>query len=367
MGRLTAQIPNEDPARLQRIQDAKWRTIGVRHASCTAQSRAGISRPTKQLRRCRDYAARAQHYDDVICAQQQAADRAKHAWDAQVQNYRQQYQGAHTTTEWDLNRPDRLALDQPARLGDDDPRCGPASLQRFEGEDLSIADRTRAQQEQSSEWWQMQQEQHARRKAMDKARADRERELVLYQDEVQRAAAAQERAIRSANNRAVLEANAQLAAARRGRDAAIAANEQARSDAELAATVMDPYLVEDPAMAASATSPFRVRKDHWKGMSETEKRAIADMQLQQMAEKQSRKQQELQEEAEYADLQARIGRSILQQAYQVEEFKAQMARQAADFLKRQMSEKEARDASIKALYANSARPEYFKQFGTSHR
>ncbi len=64
------------------------------------------------------------------------------------------------------------------RLGDDDPRCGPASLQRFEGEDLSIADRTRAQQEQSSEWWQMQQEQHARRKAMDKARADRERELV---------------------------------------------------------------------------------------------------------------------------------------------------------------------------------------------
>ena len=63
--------------------------------------------------------------------------------------------------------------------------------------------------------------------------------------------------MRSANNRAVLEANAQLAAARRGRDAAIAASEQARSDAELAATAMDPYLVEDPAMAASATSPFR--------------------------------------------------------------------------------------------------------------
>ena len=83
--------------------------------ACTAQSRAPIPWPTQQLRCCRDYAARAQHYDDVICAQQQAADRAKHAWDAQVQNYRQQYQGAHTTTEWDLNRPDRLALDRPAR------------------------------------------------------------------------------------------------------------------------------------------------------------------------------------------------------------------------------------------------------------
>ena len=29
MGRLVAQIPNEDPARLARVQDAKWRTIGV--------------------------------------------------------------------------------------------------------------------------------------------------------------------------------------------------------------------------------------------------------------------------------------------------------------------------------------------------
>ena len=71
------------------------------------------------------------------------------------------------------------------------------------------------------------------------------------------------------------------------------------------------------ALQITAVLCCRVRKDHWKGMTETEKRAIADMQLQQMAEKQSRKQQELQEEAEYADLQARIGRSILQQAYQV--------------------------------------------------
>ena len=30
MGRMVAQIPNEDPARLARVQDAKWRTIGVR-------------------------------------------------------------------------------------------------------------------------------------------------------------------------------------------------------------------------------------------------------------------------------------------------------------------------------------------------
>jgi hypothetical protein len=47
-------------------------------------------------------------------------------------------QGKSTTREWDLNRPDAKRQELPARLGDDDPRCGPASLQRFAGEDLTV-------------------------------------------------------------------------------------------------------------------------------------------------------------------------------------------------------------------------------------
>lgn len=30
MGKIVSQIPNEDPERLKRVLDAKWRTIGVR-------------------------------------------------------------------------------------------------------------------------------------------------------------------------------------------------------------------------------------------------------------------------------------------------------------------------------------------------
>lgn len=44
----------------------------------------------------------------------------------------------NTRREWDLNRPDGKTIDEPARLGDDDPRLGPASMQRFDGEDLSV-------------------------------------------------------------------------------------------------------------------------------------------------------------------------------------------------------------------------------------
>lgn len=47
-------------------------------------------------------------------------------------------------TEYDLNDPDALKKDKPARVGDDDARCGPASMQLFDGEDLGKAARVAA-------------------------------------------------------------------------------------------------------------------------------------------------------------------------------------------------------------------------------
>lgn len=65
-----------------------------------------------------------------------------------VQEFREQEQPPHTRREWDLYNPEGLRLDQPARVSDYDPRCGPASLQRFAGEDLALPTRRRLQQEQ---------------------------------------------------------------------------------------------------------------------------------------------------------------------------------------------------------------------------
>lgn len=46
--------------------------------------------------------------------------------------------------EWDLNDPDALKKEKPARVGDDDPRCGPSGMQMFDGEDLHKSDREAA-------------------------------------------------------------------------------------------------------------------------------------------------------------------------------------------------------------------------------
>ncbi len=80
---------------------------------------------------------------------------------------------------------------------------------------------------------------------------------IRLQDAVQAAAAAEERRIRADNYRATLLANLQLAEARAARDAAERHSELMRSEAELSATLADPYLGEDPAMAASSLSAHR--------------------------------------------------------------------------------------------------------------
>jgi hypothetical protein len=78
---------------------------------------------------CRQYARLAKHYDEQIRLQEQAAAAAQAEIDRADVEYRNQAQLKHTRREWDLNRPDTLRIDKPAREGDTDARCGAASMQ----------------------------------------------------------------------------------------------------------------------------------------------------------------------------------------------------------------------------------------------
>lgn len=110
-----------------------------------------------------------------------------------------------------------------------------------------------------------------------------------------------------------------------------------------------------------------MRKDHYKGMTETEKQAVLDAQLAQMEEKKARRAQAALEESSYARTQHGIQRALDEQARQVEEFRRNQAARSSGILKKQAEEKAARDKELNALYKNAIAPEYFQQFGTSHR
>ena len=69
-----------------------------------------------------------------------------------VNQYRQQYQKPHLRREFDLNDPEARLKDKPARVRDDDERCGVSGMQKFDGEDLEYKSRLDLQKEQMRIW-----------------------------------------------------------------------------------------------------------------------------------------------------------------------------------------------------------------------
>ena len=55
-----------------------------------------------------------------------------------MNEFRMMHQQPDSRREFDLYDPDYLKKDKPARVSDDDPRCGVSSLQKFEGNHRSM-------------------------------------------------------------------------------------------------------------------------------------------------------------------------------------------------------------------------------------
>ena len=66
-----------------------------------------------------------------------------------LNQFRQEHQRPECRREFDLNDPDEKKKGIPARVSDDDPRCGISSMQKFLGEDLNGKERRKLQQEQN--------------------------------------------------------------------------------------------------------------------------------------------------------------------------------------------------------------------------
>lgn len=63
--------------------------------------------------------------------------------------FREREQQPSMRREWDIHDPEAVLKGQPARVSDDDPRCGPSSMQCFSGEDLNAATRQKLQKKQN--------------------------------------------------------------------------------------------------------------------------------------------------------------------------------------------------------------------------
>uniref|UniRef100_A0A8C3SGS1 RIB43A-like with coiled-coils protein 1 n=1 Tax=Chelydra serpentina TaxID=8475 RepID=A0A8C3SGS1_CHESE len=153
--------------RLSRIFNARHRTMGVDVEALRSQVEERKLREEMEKRRDETYGENAER---VLCdrvaqmLEEEERQRVRRLHQA-VQEFREQEQPPATRREWDLYNPEGLRRDQPARVSDYDPRCGPASLQRFAGEDLALPTRRRLQQEQQG-------------RSLEEQRAERQRALA---------------------------------------------------------------------------------------------------------------------------------------------------------------------------------------------
>mmetsp|Transcript_9223 Transcript_9223/g.17301 ORF Transcript_9223/g.17301 Transcript_9223/m.17301 type:complete len:368 (-) Transcript_9223:329-1432(-) len=367
MGREISQLPNENPDRLKRVLDAKYRTIGIDANALERQVKERKDREQAEKERDEAFAKLSRHFADQLTLMQQEADNMRRDYNKDVEKYRQTVQSKYSTREWDLNRPDAKQLDLPARVGDDDSRLGPSSLQKFDGEDLTSGSRMKAQMEQSRQWWNEQSAIKEAVKAAEKEAEAAHAELVRYQDMLQNASAAEESSVRRELNRLTAEYNKRQAEEVQLRKIQAKQEELAANLAELDAAANAPLLTEDPNIAASSLSAYRVRKDHYKGMTAAERQAIADTRLAQIEEKRARDAQASLEEASYARTQNSIFRALNEQAQRADDFRKQQAQKVQEILTKQADEKKERDAKINDMYRNKIAPEFFQQFGTSMR
>lgn len=316
----------------------------------------------------RQFDENAKRAADAAERAQQQANAAWHAAERKAAEFRFQHQQPQSRREWDINRPDALRQSHPARSGDNDPRCGPSSLQKFQGEDLNARQRQAENDAKDRAYWNAQRSYHAAAVGAEAAATAAADVWSQRQNEMQIAAAA-------ADSMSTRQAGQQVAA-ENSRAAAIAATAEAAQRyvdaaadaAEAAAIATSAVLNEERTTGISSADPNRVRPDHWKGMSTAERAAYPLRQLQQIEEKAALHQEEAAAAKRYSELQAAAVRTIDEQEQTMALQRKLEVLQARRYQELQAAEKVAKDAMLRQLYGNNApKQEYFAQFQSSHR
>ncbi|NWU84984.1 RIBC2 protein, partial [Onychorhynchus coronatus] len=279
----------------------------------------------------------------------------------------QKNQTPETRREFDLNDPQALKKDRPARVSDTDPRCTISGMQKFAGEDLNYEQRMKFQKEQLREWSLQQQkdwktalaDQKLADDLYDKYRVEIDRRIV----ELQRQEEASRRAVCAATKDFNRTQAAELAYKKE-----LDLSQTLRDNMdEITFLLRGDFLSENPAQALSPLGD-RVLVDRWKGMSPEQLMAIRHYQKEQVQENLRMKEQERQRDAEWdrQRVQAARAQILLERELQRQH---RERRRDLDFMNAELSqEQRAKNIHLKEeAYSNVPTAQYYAQFNTTTR
>lgn len=364
----TERRRNRELQRQSRIFNARVRTIGIDLNALNEQVQDRTRREVEEERRHNAFAADMTRNDKITVLLQKRQEHDMRELNKAVNEFRQSYQQPYDRREFDLNDPDSLKKDKPARVSDDDPRCGLASLQKFVGEDLNGKAREKLQQEQAREWIKQQTNEK------DQALANQKYADHLYdlkaREMDQRACelASAEADCRRAINMATKDMNQALARERKAKEDSDKQQEQDDNFTEISNSVFGDMLTENPDVAHSAFGPHRVITDRWKGTSPAQLAEIRRIQQAQVEEKERLKQEEEEQEKEYNRLRLTQAKAGIIAERGIERKKKEIKKDQADENRRLAAEQRAKmDYLDKEVYTNPPTAAYFMQYNTTSR
>uniref|UniRef100_A0A6J0V896 RIB43A-like with coiled-coils protein 1 n=1 Tax=Pogona vitticeps TaxID=103695 RepID=A0A6J0V896_9SAUR len=358
---------NREKQRQSRIFNTRYRTMGVDVEGLKGQVEERKLRENAEKERDEAFDADRVQCDKIAQMLEEEERQRKKQLNQAVVEFWKQEQQPFMSREWDIHNPEAIREGVPARVSDDDPRCGPSSMQRFAGEDLNAAQR-KLQKEQNKRVLELQTTERKKGLANqkyadildDKKRIEldlRALELARLEEECRRAKAM---AIADFNRAQAAEVAEQQRLAQQ--------REQDNNNAEIHNHLTSNFLTENPDTAKSLMGPQRVIVSQWKGMSAAEVEAVLKMQEEQCKENQRMREAERQREAEWGRQQELAARAAMVVEEEEQNFRRRL-RMGLDAYNKELAEAQKSNLHYmeKEVYTNAPTAQYHLQFSTSSR
>ncbi|GKT13337.1 RIB43A like protein [Aduncisulcus paluster] len=352
--------------RKKRIFDPKTRIIGIDKDALDQQVRIKKEKADEDKMIDRQFDELMISASEAYAADEREYMDKRRAVRASVDGFNKQIP-PETRREFDIYDPKILQKDRVIRDGDYDKTLGISSGQVFGGEDLKSKQRSLLQKRQQAIWLARQieekEEKERQRKGYEKEVADRER---MELEDMQGFVSEHEHARRHVRE-GVREFNEALAieTAQRRLDDKL---QKEKEEADHVKYVMESDLMcERYETTVRPLNPLRSVPYNFKGMTETQRKAIRDAQLKQIEEKKQTDEREKRREREWAEQTISMEEQLERTASQIHERKKQYARDLQAQILQQKEEQAQTAKKMKEIYDNKVTDDFYSKFSSSSR
>ncbi|ERL95625.1 RIB43A-like with coiled-coils protein 2 [Dendroctonus ponderosae] len=358
----------QEEERKKRLFNPRQRLIGIDTQALQAQIEEKKKKELEVKRNDSIFENELKKADQIAITLEQKQREEQKKLQKEIETFRKNFQKPEDRREFDLNDPNGIKKQLPCRLHDDDPRLGPSSAQKFEGEDLSNEERLKLQKEQIKAWLGQQLIEREQAEKERKMAEDAYKAAVIARD--QRAIELDKIEKECRKKLEVATTRYNLALAEQKCNTTMTKKQQTEEDntAEIYNTLTSDLLTENPDVSQSNMGPGKKIAYLYKGMSEEEKLQIRREQISQIEEARKKKEMEARMQREFEAYINGTQQTIHLMDLELKRKHREELKKIADENLRLAEEQKSRKKFLNTIvYVNRATEDYFDQFNKSSR